>query len=114
MEIESGDVVVITGAGGGIGSALAKRFALDGCALAFSDISGKSLEKLRSELPAMSGKVTTHQVNVSDKEQMRGFAETVQYEHGQANIPINNAGITLQQNFSTHILADGVDIISIN
>ena len=114
MEIRSGHVAVITGAGGGVGSELARQLAGKGCALALADVSEEALSKTLTSLPAAAGKVTQHVVNVTDKKAMEKFSKDVQREHGGINILINNAGITLQKNFSTHSMADWERIVGIN
>ena len=114
MNIKQGHVVVITGAGGGVGTELAHQLADKGCALALADISPEALEKTASSLPASVGKVTCHAVDVTDKKAMQKFAEEVVAEHGGVNIVINSAGITLQKNFSTHSIEDWERIVGIN
>ena len=69
MKIQEGDVAVITGAGGGLGSALARDLAERGCALALSDISAPALEKAKASLSANVGKVTLHTTDVIDRPQ---------------------------------------------
>lgn len=114
MKIQNGHVAVITGAGGGLGSALARALAEKGCALALSDISKDALQKTVADLPDSVGAVTQHVVDVSDRKAMIKFAKDVQKAHGGVNILINNAGITLQKNFSTHSLEDWDRMMGIN
>ena len=114
MKINKGHVAVITGAGGGLGGALAQDLAERGCNLALADISEEALEKTVSSLSPNAGKVSRHIVDVTDKTQMQAFSEAVISEHGGVNLLINNAGITLQKNFSTHSLEDWERIVGIN
>ncbi len=114
MKIKTGDVAVITGAGGGLGSALARDLAARGCALALADISTESLEKTQASLPEKAGKVTLHKTDVTDRPEMQAMRDAVLSEHGRVNLLINNAGITLQKNFSTHSLEDWDRIVGIN
>lgn len=106
-------VAVITGAGGGLGSALARKLAERGCNLALADISEAALEKVRASISAKV-MVTTHVVNVSSKDAMTAFADTVEREHGAAHLLINNAGITYQKSFATHSIEDWENIVGIN
>ena len=114
MKIQNGHVAVITGAGGGIGRALACGLAEKGCALALVDISREALDKTIESLGSDAGKVTRHVVDVTNREQMKALSEAVVSEHGGVNLLINNAGITLQKNFSTHSLEDWDRIVGIN
>jgi len=114
MDIKPGHVAVITGAGGGLGSALARELVEAGCALALADISSDALEKTATSLSTTAGKVTQHVVDVTDRVAMEKFRDDVLTAHGKVNILINNAGITLQKSFSTHSLDDWDRIIGIN
>jgi len=75
MDIQSGHVAVITGAGGGLGSALAQGLAEKGCALALADISKEALEKTAASLASKAGKVTRHIVDVTDRKAMEKFRD---------------------------------------
>lgn len=114
MDIKKGHVAVITGAGGGLGGALAQGLAAKGCALALADISPEALAKTVKSLPSEVANVTQHIVDVTDRKAMEKFRDDVLAQHGGVNILINNAGITLQKNFSTHSLSDWDRMIGIN
>jgi len=114
MDIRKGHVAVITGAGGGLGGALAQGLATKGCALALADISEEALTKTVASLPDSVGQVTQHLIDVTDRKAMESFRDDVLAAHGGVNIVINNAGITLQKNFSTHRLDDWDRMIGIN
>ncbi len=114
MKIEQSCVAVITGAGGGLGSALARELAVKGCSLALVDISQENLEKTKASLSENAGQVTLHLTDVTDRSQMAALRDDVSSEHGHINLLINNAGITFQKNFSTHSLEDWDKIVGIN
>ncbi len=114
MDIKPGYVAVITGAGGGVGGAVAAALAEKGCALALVDISAEGLAKTAGSLPSNAGKVTQHIVDVTSKEAMQTLRDEVLAAHGGVNILINNAGITLQKSFSTHSLKDWERMVGIN
>ena len=57
MEIRQGDVAVITGGAGGIGSGLADLLAKRGCALALADISQEALERAKQSLDFWAGRL---------------------------------------------------------
>lgn len=86
-------VVVITGAGSGIGRALAQNFAKKGAYLAISDKNEKGLAET-AEL-CKTTQVYTEIFDVSKKEEFRKFAKNVVKEYGRADVIINNAGVAL-------------------
>jgi NAD(P)-dependent dehydrogenase (short-subunit alcohol dehydrogenase family) len=98
MNIDHTTVAVVTGAGSGIGRALAVRLAQEGASLAIADIKAAELDETVRQLQPINGssaKVTTHVVDVSDKNRVAEFAREVVEAHGRANLLINNAGVGL-------------------
>lgn len=90
-----GKVAVITGAGSGIGRALAVRLAERGSGLAVSDINAESLEETRKQVEAAGAVCSTHRVDVADRAAVESFAADVVREHGAVHLVVNNAGVTL-------------------
>jgi len=88
-------VAVVTGAGSGMGRCLAQQLAARGSSLALADVSEAGLNATVDLLRGARGKVTTHIVNVAHEEQVKGFAEAVEREHGRATVLFNNAGVAL-------------------
>lgn len=87
-------VVVITGAGSGMGRAYALAFARLGARLALNDYDAKALAETVSLLPAgMSGRTLSSAFDVADKAAMYAFADEVQRQFGGTHVVINNAGI---------------------
>jgi len=94
-----GRTAVITGAGSGIGAALAAGLAARGANLALADINQARLETVAAELKSNEIKVTTHTVDVADKSQIEAFAQAVEREHGAVHGLFNNAGVALGGTF---------------
>jgi short-subunit dehydrogenase len=88
-------VAVVTGAGSGIGRALARQLAMAGSALAIADIDDSGLQQTAASLSEKGVKLTTHVVDVSDESAMRGFAQDVAAGHRRVTLLINNAGVAL-------------------
>jgi len=87
-------VAVVTGAGSGIGRALAVQLAEQGCHLAISDIDEKSLAVTVSQLPKRDQiKVHSAPLNVADRQAFADYAKAVINEFGQVDLVINNAGV---------------------
>ncbi|KRB78010.1 acetoin dehydrogenase [Nocardioides sp. Root190] len=89
-------VVVITGAGSGIGRALAVNLAGKGARLALSDVSETGLgETVELAVKAGSPDVHTARLDVADKAAFSAYAVEVAEHFGQVNVVINNAGVAL-------------------
>jgi short-subunit dehydrogenase len=107
-------VAAVTGAGSGIGRALAQQLAAAGSALALADIDEASLLETARSLEKKSAAVTTHVVDVADEACMRSFAEDSSKRHGRVTLLINNAGIALHGNFEEVSLDDFRLLMNIN
>ncbi|KAB0455717.1 SDR family NAD(P)-dependent oxidoreductase [Acinetobacter baumannii] len=88
-------VAAVTGAGSGIGQAIAIALAKQGCHLALSDISETGLAKTVELLTPYSVKVTTQKVDVAKRDEVATWAKAVVDEHGQVNLIFNNAGVAI-------------------
>ena len=106
---------VITGAGSGIGRALAISLASRGCHLALSDVDIKTLEETRNLISHYAVKVSLSQLDVADKEAVFNYAQNVQTEFGSINLVINNAGVALSSGtFENTSLEEFEWLMSIN
>ncbi len=87
-------VCVVTGAGFGIGRALAVQLAAAGAKLALSDIDEAKLAQTADLLPS-GGKSRTYALDVSSKDDVFAHADRVLEDFGAAHYLFNNAGVTL-------------------
>lgn len=103
MGLLDGKVALITGAGRGIGKAIALRFASEGCRIAFTEIeindavnqTVAEVEKAGREAGIADGPVCrAYQGNVADFAQAQANTDAVLADFGQIDILVNNAGIT--------------------
>ena len=114
MKIKPGTLAVITGGGGGIGRCLARALAAKGCDLALVDINQEALHKSQEAVLAFGVKTTLHTVDVTKFDAVEALAGEVVAQHGQVNILINSAGMTLQKSFATHSIEDWQRMIGVN
>jgi butyryl-CoA dehydrogenase len=91
----NGRVAAITGAGSGIGRALANALVRQGSHLALSDIDDAGLAETAAQCEGFGVKVTSEHVDVADRGAVYAWADHVVAEHGKVNLIINNAGVAL-------------------
>lgn len=114
MSFLSGGVAVVTGAGSGIGRALAQQLAAAGSALAIADVDEKGLADTAASVTSKQGALSTHVLDVSDEAAMRGFAQDVAARYGRLTLLINNAGVALHGTFQELSLDDLRWLMGIN
>ena len=90
---------VITGAGGGIGRAIALSLARRGCHLALADIEDAGLAQTVDIVRAHRVRVSMHRVDVADRTHVAEFPSAVAAEHPGVDVLINNAGVALGGTF---------------
>ena len=88
-----GKVAVVTGAGSGIGRALACALARRGARLAISDVDASGLAETAKQLRVIGAAVHEVRLDVTDRAAVLRYADDVVTEYGSVNIVINNAGI---------------------
>ncbi|MGB7469359.1 MAG: SDR family NAD(P)-dependent oxidoreductase [Candidatus Acidiferrum sp.] len=106
MNFFKNGVAVVTGAGSGIGRALAQQLSAGGSALAIADIDEKGLTETAASPTNKTAAVSTHVLDVSDEAGVRSFAEDMAARHGRVTLLINNAGVALIGTFEEISLDD--------
>ena len=114
MNTLSDKVAAVTGAASGIGRALATNLADRGCHLAISDVNEQGLQETANLVADTSVKVTTHIVDVADRDQVYQYAEDVVNQHSRANIIINNAGVAVADTIECVSYEDFEWVVGIN
>jgi NADP-dependent 3-hydroxy acid dehydrogenase YdfG len=105
-------VVVVTGAGSGIGRATALAFAAEGARVAACDLDDQRLESLAAELG--DRKLLTRRVDVSDRLSMKLFADSVHELAPAADVIVNNAGVAVGGTFLDTSLDDWDWLLGVN
>ena len=93
MSSFAGKVAVVTGAGSGIGAALAARLAAAGAAVALCDVDESALARTAASVRQAGTRVYDAPVDVADRAAVQAFAKDVQAEFGDVHQIYNNAGI---------------------
>ncbi|KZS55503.1 SDR family NAD(P)-dependent oxidoreductase [Mycobacterium ostraviense] len=93
MQGFAGKVAVVTGAGSGIGRALAVELGRSGASLAISDVNIEGLAETEEMLKAIGAPVKADRLDVTEREAVLAYAEAVNEHFGKVNQIYNNAGI---------------------
>ncbi|MEM9607544.1 MAG: SDR family NAD(P)-dependent oxidoreductase [Actinomycetota bacterium] len=93
MELGAGKVAVVTGAGSGIGLALAESFARQGCSMVLADVQTDALAAAESTIGALGVDTLALEVDVSDRDQVAGLAASTVERFGGVHVVCNNAGV---------------------
>jgi len=93
MKVFKGKVAVVTGAGSGIGQALAEKFASEGMKVVLADIQPESLDKAVQALKARGAEALGVVTDVSDPAQVKNLADRTLKTFGGVHILCNNAGV---------------------
>lgn len=86
-------LALVTGAGRGIGAAIAQGLAEAGAGVIIADIQSEQAHETATELAARGLKTWGEQLDVSDREAIEAFAVLVEETYGEVSILVNNAGV---------------------
>ncbi|MCZ4058268.1 SDR family NAD(P)-dependent oxidoreductase [Pantoea sp. LMR881] len=107
-----GKVVVVTGAGSGIGEAAAKRFAEEGASVV---LIGRTKEKLETTLATLpQGEHLVVPCDVAEAEQVKNLANNVLAKYGRVDVLVNNAGVVVQGRIHEIELNDWKKLMSVD
>ena len=87
-------IAVVTGAGRGIGRAIALKFAAEGADVACVSRTAENSEKVAGEVRALGRKAWAYAVDVADAASVNAAAEKILADAGRVDILVNNAGVT--------------------
>ena len=113
LKLQNG-LAVLTGAGGGIGAALALQLAEHGCHLALADINAAGLQATAVQARAKGVNVSSHVLDLAQPASAAELLAAVQAAHGRATLLINNAGVAVGGTFDQVDAADFDWLMSIN
>lgn len=109
------NVAVITGAGSGIGRALAKKLSQQGYDLALADIDEAGLEETKKQVLSICDvTVLLKKLDVTQQQEFLDFAKEVEETFGGASVLINNAGVALASQLNNTSRDDFTWLMNIN
>jgi len=86
-------IAIVTGAGQGIGKAIALGMAREGAALVIADLNEANAGAVKGEIERVGGKASALYTDISNEESVRGMIDATLNEYGRVDILVNNAGI---------------------
>ncbi len=100
----SGRIALVTGSGGGIGKAIAKKFALEGACVVINDINQERIDSTAEEFKKAFGKdsVSAVSLNVTDAASIDAALAETALAFGGVDIIVNNAGISISRSIAEH------------
>jgi rhamnulose-1-phosphate aldolase/alcohol dehydrogenase len=104
----SGRIAVITGSAGGIGKAIAKKFAEEGACIMINDINEERMKGAMEEFQKQFGKdiVASSMLDVTKEETIGKTFEEITLAFGGVDIIVNNAGISISKSITDHSIED--------
>lgn len=107
-------VAAITGAGSGIGRALAVQLAAKGCHLALADVNADGLAQTAKLVEGSGVRVSSTLLDVADRDAVTAWADACVAEHGRVNLIFNNAGVALASTIENTSYEDFEWLMNIN
>lgn len=86
-------IAIVTGAGQGIGRAIALGMAREGAGLVIADLDEANAGAIKREIERVGGKASALYTDISNEGSVRGMIDHTLNEHGRVDILVNNAGI---------------------
>jgi rhamnulose-1-phosphate aldolase/alcohol dehydrogenase len=104
----SGRVAFVTGSGGGIGKAIAKKMAQEGACVILNDVNADRLAEAKAEFIGLFGKdiVSTVIADVTNQESIEAAMKQACLDFGGVDLIVNNAGISISKGILEHTQAD--------
>jgi NAD(P)-dependent dehydrogenase (short-subunit alcohol dehydrogenase family) len=110
----NGRVVIITGAGGGLGAAHARVFAAEGASVIVNDINPESAQKVVDEIVAAGGKAVVNTSDITNYVDSENAVKQAVETYGELHAVLNNAGINRDRMFASMTEADWDAIMAVH
>ncbi len=107
-------IALVTGAGAGIGSAMAMRFAAEGATVFVSDVDGTAATSVAERITAAGYSAAALNLDVSRGQDVQSAFRMIAAAHGRLDVVINNAGLNVRGDFRHMSDADWTKIREVN
>ena len=114
MAICNGRVVIITGAGGGLGAAHAKVFAAEGASVVVNDINEAAAQKVVDDIIAAGGKAVVNTSDITNYDDSLNAVKQAIDSFGDLHIVLNNAGVNRDRMFASMTEAEWDTIMAVH
>ncbi len=114
MQRFDGKTVIVTGGGGGIGGATARRFAAEGAQVAVFDMNLDAAEKVAAGIRSTGGQATAFRCDITDRAGVDAAVAAVLAQRGAIDVLVNNAGWDIFKPFVKTVPAEWEKLIAIN
>ena len=114
MTPERSRVVLVTGAGSGIGRAIAEKLARNGERVVVNDLNGETADEVVAGIKEWGGEAAAAPGDVSDAESVRRFVAATHEAYGSPEILVNNAGFLQQKRFVDLMVEDFDRMIAVH
>ncbi len=113
MRLE-GKSAIVTGAAGGIGLAIARRFAAEGAVLTVADIDGDGAQRLAADIEGAGGAAIGLGVDIAQRVKVDAMVDAAMNRFGRIDILVNNAGARIIKSFLDHTEDDWRRMLDVN
>jgi NAD(P)-dependent dehydrogenase (short-subunit alcohol dehydrogenase family) len=94
MDLLSGKTAVVTGGGGGLGSAISTALAAEGAHVVVIDRFADAAEQVAGKIVASGGSASAETLDIGDREAVMAFGARISEQYGRIDVLVNNAGIS--------------------